>query len=59
MFARFDTVEFNCLPCSNDKMYDDAVYADRFRYQLTMLEVVVLIGLSRLLDTDVAYEIAI
>ena len=40
-------------------MYDDAVYADRFRYQLTMFEVFILIGLFRLLDTHVAYEIAI
>ena len=22
----FDTVEFNCLPCINDKIYDDAVF---------------------------------
>ena len=40
-------------------MYDDAVYAGRFRYQLTMCEVFILIGLSLLLDTHVAYEIAI
>ena len=40
-------------------MYDDVVYAGRIRYQLTMFEVFILIGLSRLLDTHVAYEIAI
>ena len=40
-------------------MYDDAVFADRFRYQLTMFEVFILIWLSRLLDTYVAYDIAI
>ena len=40
-------------------MYDDGVYADRFRYQLTMFEVFILIWLSRLLDTHVAYDIAI
>ena len=39
--------------------YDDAVFDDRFRYQLTMFEVCILIGLTRLLDTHVAYEIAI
>ena len=38
-------------------MYDDAVDGDRFRYHLTILEDCVLIGLSRLLDTDIAYEI--
>ena len=40
-------------------MYDDVVFDDRFRYQLTMIEVRILIGLSRLIDTHVAYEIAI
>ena len=40
-------------------MYADAVYANRFRYQLTMFEVFIFIRLSRLLDTHVAYEIAI
>ena len=34
--AWFDTVEFNRQPCPNDKMYDDIVFADRFRYQLAM-----------------------
>ena len=54
-----DSVEFNCLPSPNNKMYDDAVYAGQFRYQLTMFEVFILIGLSRLLDIHVEYEIAI
>ena len=44
LFAWFDTVEFNRLPCSNNKMYDDVVFDDRFRYQLTMLEVCILIS---------------
>ena len=43
LFAWFDTVEFNRLPCSNNKMYDDVVFHDRFRYQLTMFEVSILI----------------
>ena len=55
--AWFDTVEFNCLPCPNNEMYDDAVIADRFRYQLTMFGFRVLIGLSRLLHAHIAYEI--
>ena len=38
-------------------MYDDAVFADRFRYQLTMFEIGVLIGQSRLLRAHIAYEI--
>ena len=38
-------------------MYDDAVFADRFRYQLTMFGIPVLIGLSRLLRAHIAYEI--
>ena len=41
----------------NNKMYDDAVMADRFRYQLTMFGVRVLIWLSRLLHAHIAYEI--
>ena len=38
MIAWFDTVEFNRLPCPNNKMYDNVVFDDRFRYQLTMFE---------------------
>ena len=56
LFAWFDTIEFNRLPWSNNKMYNDAVFADRFRYQLTMFENPLLIGLSRLRDTHIAYE---
>ena len=37
-------------------MNDDAVFADRFRYQLTMFGIHVLIGLSRLLHAHIAYE---
>ena len=37
-------------------MYDDEVFADRFRYQLTLLGIRVLIGLSRLLHADIAFE---
>ena len=40
-------------------MYDDVVLDDRFRYQLIMFEVCILIGLSRLIDTHIAFEIAI
>ena len=42
--AWFDTVEFNCMPCANNEMYDHAVFADRFRCQLTMFEFRELIG---------------
>ena len=38
LFAWFDTVEFNRLSCSNKKMYDEAVFADRFRYQFKCLK---------------------
>ena len=40
-------------------MYNDVVFDDRFRYQLAMFDVYILIGLSRLLVTHIAYEIAI
>ena len=59
LFVWLHIVEFNRLPCQNDKMYDDVVFADRFRYQLTMFVVCVLIWLSPLLYTNIAYEIVI
>ena len=55
--AWFDTVEFNRLLCPDNEMYDDAVFADRFRYQLSMFEIRILIWLSRLLHAHIAYEI--
>ena len=53
----FDTVEFNRLLCPYNEMHDDAVFADRFRYQLTMFEISILIWLSRLLHAHIAYDI--
>ena len=38
-------------------MYDDAVFANRFHYQLTMFGIRVLIWQSRLLHAYIAYEI--
>ena len=38
-------------------MDDDAVLADRFRYQLTMLRMRVLLWLSQLVNARIAYEI--
>ena len=38
-------------------MDDDAVLADRFRYQLTMFEIREVVGLSRLIHANIAYEI--
>ena len=55
----FDTVKFNRRSCSNNKVYDDVVFGDRFRYQLTMFKVCILIGLSRLLDTHISCQIAL
>ena len=51
--AGFDTVEFNCLRVQENEKYDDAVFADRFRGQLTMFTMRVLIGLSRLLHAHI------
>ena len=59
LFVWFDTIEINRLPCTNNKMSDDVDFNDRFRYQLTMFEVCILIMLSRLLDIHIAYEIAV
>ena len=52
-----DTVEFNCRPCLNDKMDDDADFVDQFHYQLTIFGNRVLIGLSRILRGHIANEL--
>ena len=51
--AWFDNVAFNRLPCPNDKKYDDVVFVDRFRYQLTMFGIRVSIWFSRLLRAHI------
>ena len=38
-------------------MYDDAVFADRFHYQLNMYGIRVLLVISRILHAHIAYEI--
>ena len=43
--------------CPISKIYDDAVFADRFHYQLTMFGISELIGLSRLIHTHITCEI--
>ena len=52
-----EPVEFNRLPCPNNEMYGDAVFAIRFQYQLAIFGMRVLIWLSRLLHAHIAYEI--
>ena len=56
-FAWSDTVKFNRLPCPKNEMYDDAVFANGFRYQLTMLGTRVLIWLSRFFHAHIAHVI--
>ena len=55
LFAWFDTLEFNRLPCSNNKIYHDADFVVRFRYQLSMFRIRVLIWLSWLLHAHIEY----
>ena len=55
--AWFDTGEFNRLPCPKNEMYDDAVFANRFHYQLTMFGIRVLIWLSRFIHAHIEYVI--
>ena len=52
-----ETVEFNRLPCPNNEMSGDVVFAIRFRYQMVIFGMRVLIWLSRLLHAHIAYEI--
>ena len=53
----FDIVEFNRLLCPNNRMYDDEIFADRFRYPLAKFGNGLFIGLSRLLNAHIAYEV--
>ena len=55
LFAWFDMLEFNRQSCSNNKIYDDADFADRFRYQLAMFGIRVLIWLSWHLHAYIEY----
>ena len=55
LFALSDTIELKRLPCSNNKIYDDADFADRFRYQLAMFGIRVLIWLTWFLHAHIAY----
>ena len=55
--AWFDTIEFNRMLGPNNKMHDDTVFSDQFRYQLTMFEIREVIGLSRLVHANIAYKI--
>ena len=55
--ARFDTVEFNRLTCPNNEMCDDAVFANRFHYQLSMFGIRVLIWVSRFFHAHIVYVI--
>ena len=45
-FVSFHTPDFNRLSCSNNVIYDDADFADRFRYQFAMFGIRVFIWLS-------------
>ena len=52
-----DTVAFNRLPCPKNEMYYDAVFANRFHYQLTMFGIRVLIWQFRFFHAHIAYVI--
>ena len=52
-----ETVEFNRLPCPNNEMYGDAIFAIPFRYQFAIFGMRVLIWLSRPLHAHIAYVI--
>ena len=54
--AWFDTVETNRRPCPNNKMYDEVVFAYRFRYPLNKFGMRLLIGQSRFHHAHIVYE---
>ena len=56
LFIMICKVEFNRLPCPDNEKCDDAVFADIFRYQLTMFGIRVLLGVSPFLHAHIAYE---
>ena len=49
-------IQLNAVSKQQD-VHDNAVFADRFRYQSTMFGIRILIGQSRLLHAHIAYEI--
>ena len=60
-YCLYDYIWLNSIACrvKTTGMYDAVVFADRFRYQITMFEAYVLIWLTPLLYTHIAYEIVI
>ena len=52
-----ETVEFNRLPWPINEMYGDVFFAIRFRYQLAMFGIRILIWLSRSFHAHIAYVI--
>ena len=42
------SLEFNRLPRQSDRIYDELVFANRLSFQFTLLEMRILMGLSRL-----------
>ena len=57
LFSMTWYVYFNRLPCSNDKMYNDHVFAYRFLLQMTTFVKCTLIWVSLLLHAIIAYAI--
>ena len=58
-YCLLDLIRYNSIVChvQTNKMCGDAVFANRFHYQLTMFGMRVLIWLSRLVHAHIAYEI--
>ena len=55
LFASIDTVEFNLLPCAKSKIYMMRFSMIDSDMNWLIFELWILIGLSRLLDTHIAY----
>ena len=57
--ACFGKIEFNRLPCPNDKMYVAVIFADRLPFQLSMSEGCILIWQCQIRHAQIVHDTVI
>ena len=55
-YCLYELIRLNSIACSVQNSTADVVFVDRFRYQLNMFRIPVLVALSRLPHAHIAYE---